>query len=90
MLNGVLWTLGTGAQWRELPPEHGPYQTVLDLTSLKGKPDRALLTVLLGCRLRRAELVALTLEHLQQREGRWVLLDLAGKGRRLRTVPMPA
>jgi transposase len=28
MLNGVLWILKTGAPWRDLPPEFGPYQTV--------------------------------------------------------------
>ena len=27
VLNGVLWILGTGAQWREMPPKHPPYQT---------------------------------------------------------------
>ena len=25
----------------------------------------------------------------QQRDGRWVLVDLVGKGRRIRTVPIP-
>jgi transposase len=28
MLNGVLWILGTGAPWRDLPERFGPWQTV--------------------------------------------------------------
>lgn len=52
--------------------------------------DRALLCLLVGCGLRRAEAAALTLAHIQQREGRWVIVDLVGKRGRVRSVPMPS
>jgi len=61
-----------------------------DLRTVKGVRDRAILAVLLGCGLRRAELAALTFDHVQQRDGRWAVVDLVGKGRRIRTVAMPA
>ena len=56
----------------------------------KAVRDRAVLGLLLGCALRRAELVRLQVEDIQQRVGRWVLPDLVGKGGRVRTVPIPA
>ena len=31
-----------------------------------------------------------TLEQIQQREGRWVIANLMGKGRRVSTVPVPS
>lgn len=61
-----------------------------DVSTLKGKRDRAILAVLIGCGLRREESAILTVEHIQQREGRWVIVDLQGKGRRVRSVPMPS
>ena len=61
-----------------------------DIKSLKGLRDRALLAVLVGCGLRRTEAVGLTFAHIQQREGRWVIVDLLGKGGRVRTVPVPS
>jgi site-specific recombinase XerD len=61
-----------------------------DRATHKGKRDRALLCLLIGCGLRREELARLTIEHIQQRDARWVLVDLVGKGSRIRTVPMPA
>ena len=57
--------------------------------SNKGKRDRALLALLIGCGLRRQELAGLRIEDIQQRDGRWCIVDLAGKGNRIRTVPMP-
>lgn len=56
--------------------------------TLKGKRDQALLAVLLGCGLRRDEAANLTVEHVQQREGRWAIVDLVGKRNKVRTVPM--
>src|SRR5450756_3013101 len=57
-------------------------QTLLntpDATTIKGLRDRAILAVLLGCGLRRSEVAALTVPHVQQRDGRWCIVDLVGK-----------
>ena len=61
-----------------------------DAATPKGLRDRAILAVLLGCGLRRSEVAALTMKHIQQRDGRWCIVDLVGKHGRVRTVPMPA
>ncbi len=63
--------------------------SVPDRTNLKGKRDYAILALLLGCALRRAELATLSIEKIQMRENRWVILDMNGKGGRRRTVPVP-
>jgi site-specific recombinase XerD len=60
-----------------------------DVATLKGLRDRAILAVLLGCGLRRSEVAALTFTHVQQRDGRWCIVDLVGKHGRVRTAPMP-
>jgi site-specific recombinase XerD len=68
-------------------------QTLLntpDASTIKGLRDRAILAVLLGCGLRRSEFAALTFGHVQQRDGRWCIVDLIGKHGRVRTIPMPA
>jgi integrase len=62
---------------------------VPDRSTLKGKRDYVILALLVGCALRRNELAELEVETIQQREGRWVLADLEGKGRRIRTVAIP-
>ena len=56
-----------------------------DLRSIR---DLAMLAVLLGCGLRRAELSALRVEDMQKRQGHWAIVDLVGKGKRVRTVPI--
>jgi site-specific recombinase XerD len=60
-----------------------------DPSTLKGKRDRAILAVLLGCGLRRRELTELSLKHIQRREDHWAIVDLVGKAGHVRTVPMP-
>jgi integrase len=60
-----------------------------DPKTLKGKRDRAVLAVLLGCGLRRRELADLECGHLQRREGHWAIIDLVGKGGHIRTIPVP-
>jgi site-specific recombinase XerD len=57
---------------------------------LKGKRDRALLAVMLACGLRRHETVDLEVDHVQQREEHWAIVDLKGKGGHMRTIPMPS
>ncbi len=47
-----------------------------------------MLAVLIGCGLRRGELLALNLASIQQREEHWVIADLIGKGGHVRTVPV--
>ncbi len=60
-----------------------------DAATTKGLRDRAILAVLLGCGLRRSEVAALAFGHIQQRDGRWCIVDLLGKHGRVRTIPMP-
>jgi site-specific recombinase XerD len=60
-----------------------------DVTTKKGLRDRAMLAILLGCGLRRSEVAALTIKHVQQRDGRWCIVDLIGKHGRVRTIPVP-
>lgn len=61
-----------------------------NIEKVKGKRDRAMLALLVGCGLRRAELCGLNVEHIQQREGRWAIVDMRGKRNKLRTIPMSA
>jgi site-specific recombinase XerD len=60
-----------------------------DRATLKGKRDYALLSLFVGAGLRREELARLRIEDIAQRENRWCLVDLRGKGGRVRTVAIP-
>src|SRR5882672_5424716 len=61
-----------------------------DVTTLKGRRDRALLAVMIGCGLRREEVAQLQFHDVQQREGRWCIVDIRGKHGRVRSIPMPS
>jgi integrase len=57
--------------------------------TLRGKRDAAVIGLLVGSGLRRSEVVTLRSDQLQLREGHCAIIDLVGKGGRLRTVPVP-
>jgi len=60
-----------------------------DVSTIGGKRDRAVLSLLLGCGLRRGEVSNLRVRDIQQRDEHWAVVDLVGKGRHTRTVPVP-
>jgi len=69
-------------------------QSILEIMSSyvcihSGKRDAAMIELLLGFGLRRSEAVILRLDQLQSRESHCVIVDLVGKGGRLRTVSVP-
>ena len=71
-----------------LTPEQG--RRLLEPSTARELRDHAMVAMLIGCGLRRAELLALSLESIQQREEHWVIADLVGKGGHVRTVPIPS
>ena len=57
--------------------------------SLRGKRNYAMLAMLIGCGLRRGELLALRVDSIQLREEHWAIADLLGKAGHIRMVPIP-
>ena len=57
--------------------------------NLSGLRDRAVLALLLGCGLRREEAAHLSVSQLQRRDNRTMLIDVFGKGSRIRTIAVP-
>lgn len=72
------------AQWLTLR-QVNELLSLPDVTTLKGLRDRAMLGVLVGCGLRRAEVCDLTNESIEQRAGRWIFV-VHGKGEKTRIV----
>ena len=91
---GILRVKGLRVEGRRLGnwltlAQTGELLNSIGTSTLKGKRDKAILAVLLSCGLRREEATSLTFEHIQQRENRWVIVDLSGKRNSLRSIPMP-
>src|SRR6266704_7043442 len=57
--------------------------------SLRGTRNHAMISMLIGCGLRRAELLGLNMKSIQLREEHRVIADLIGKAGHIRTVPIP-
>jgi site-specific recombinase XerD len=74
------WLTGTQAQ---------KLLNAVSQNTLRGRRDGAMLGLLLGCGLRRSEVVGLRLDQPQLRESHWAIVELEGKGGRIRTVPVP-
>lgn len=51
--------------------------------------NRAIIACMFGCGLRRSEVASLNWSMWQQRDNRWLWVDLVGKGGKTRTVPAP-
>jgi integrase len=51
----------------------------VDRDSLRGIRNYAILAMLIGCGLRRGELLGLNVDSIQSRKERWVIADLLGK-----------
>lgn len=60
-----------------------------EIPLLKAVRDQAILAVMIGTGLRRSEVASLTWEQIQQRDGRWAIIDLVGKRSRIRSVGIP-
>ena len=57
--------------------------------TLRDRRNYCVIAVLLGTALRRAELAALTVEHLDMEGKRYIIRNLRGKGGRTRSVALP-
>jgi integrase len=64
-------------------------KSVLKLPDLEQSKSAVLNSLTSPSSQRRAELTALRVEDIQQREEHWVIADLVGKGGHIRTIPVP-
>lgn len=63
--------------------------TAPDQSTAAGRRDFVLLGLLIGCGMRREEAINVRCEQAVERCGRLVLLDVEGKGRKIRTLAVP-
>lgn len=75
-------------RWLTLEELRRLVNAVPPTTPRRGARDRALLVMMGTCGLRRAEAASLTVGQLQHRDGRPILADILGKGKKLRSVPV--
>lgn len=61
---------------------------VPDVSTPIGLRDRAILGLLIGAGLRRSEAAGLQRQRIERRDGRWVLVGVAGKHGRTRNIPI--
>jgi len=61
-----------------------------DRKVLRGTRDVAILATLLFTGLRRQELCSLQIKHIRQIDAHWAIVNLIGKGGKVRTVKLPA
>jgi len=88
-VKGVRWIGVRMGNW--LTAEQGKQLLAgADRQSLRGKRNYAMLATLIGCGLRRGELLALRVGSIQLRKAHWVIADLLGKAGHIRTVPVPS
>ena len=59
-----------------------------DAEQFRGARDHAILAVMLGAGLRRSEVASLRMAQVSTAEGRFALINIDGKGGRVRTVPI--
>jgi len=59
-----------------------------NLSTVAGVRNAAMLRLMLSCGLRREDVAKLRGKDLAQVGGRWVLLNIVGKGRRVGTIPV--
>lgn len=72
-----------------LTAEQGRRLLDTQATTMRELRDHAMGAMLIGCGLRRGELLTLQLGWIQQRDEHWVVADLVGKAGHVRTVPIP-
>lgn len=60
-----------------------------DTSALSGLRDFTVLALLVGCGMRRAEVMGLTIGHIQEMQGNLMVVDFIGKGRKQASVVIP-